>query len=661
MSGVLVKQQGHPPPAPVMWTIAAFALAALPHLAAMPFQIPAVVIGVLVWRLAAARWQWQPPPTWLRVIMTLSLLALVMVSFGGLWGRRTATALLCIMLAAKMMEMYQVRDLRLVASVCFFLIATQFLFKESLVYLGYLVAGCWLTTLALVRIQHIQLRDNCPSDQGPSSAQSLRSALNLLLLALPIALTLFLLFPRLAQPLWGLPDQALDGKTGLSEDMSPGSIASLYADDTPAFRVEFDGAPPPPGQRYWRGPVLWDFDGTTWTRSYFSLAPARMEIPVTGDSIAYEVQLEPHERLWMLALDLPARSDHPRSRITMDYQLVSHRPLTTLTAYKVISNPNYIDTPALNEPQRLQGLRLPPERNPQTLAMAREWRERYPDDRELINAILDWFREEPFYYSLETAPLGRHGADEFLFDLRTGYCEYYASAFAILTRAAGIPTRIVTGYQGGFWNSGGGYMLVRHSDAHAWTEVWLEGSGWTRVDPTAAVSPQRIQQGSSSVVDDRRFLLDWPWVNNLRNQLDRVQHLWNQWVLGFNAQRQIDMLQKLGLPQLSSYQIGLLMMLVLLLIGLPLMLTLLREATTRSSNPLERSWQRLLGRLRRYGLRKSPDETPLEFAARASVSLERTGPMFKRLTRMYHQAHYGPINPELTNRFVEQARRFRPD
>lgn len=649
-----------PPQAPVLWTIAAFAMAALPHLAAMPIQIAVVIVAILIWRVAAARWQWRPPPGWLRVIITLCLLALVMISFGGLWGRRTATALLCIMLAAKMMEMYRVRDLRLVASVCFFLIATQFLFDESLIYLGYLAAGCWLATLSLIRIQHLQTQAGRFTDHAPPPVESLLGALKLLLLAVPIALTLFLLFPRLAQPLWGLPDQVLDGKTGLSEDMSPGSIATLYSDDRPAFRVEFEGPPPSASQLYWRGPVLWNFDGTTWTSPDSTRAATRAPVTVDEDSLRYQVQLEPHERRWLLALDLPARSDHPGSMVTIDYQLVSRRPLTTLSAYSVISNPDFIDTPVLNDLWRFLGLRLPADRNPRTLAMARQWRERYPDDRELIDAIIRWFREEPFYYSLETAPLGRHGADEFLFDLRTGYCEYYASAFAILMRAAGIPTRIVTGYQGGFWNSGGQYMLVRHSDAHAWTEVWLEGSGWTRVDPTAAVSPQRIQQGSSSVIDDDRFLLDWPWVNNLRNQFDRVQHLWNQWVLGFDAQRQLNMLKRLGLPELSQTQIGLLMMLAVVLTGVPLALMMLREASSRSRDPVERAWQRLLRRLRRRGLRKSVDETPLEFAARAAGELDQAGPGLQQLARLYHQVHYGPADTVLADRFIDQARRYQP-
>jgi len=652
----------HPPSVPVLWTVAALAVAALPHLLAMPVQVALVIALILAWRAAAAVYHWPPPPAWLRVLITLGLIGLIMVSYGGLWGRRAATGLLCIMLAAKLMEMYRVRDLRLVASICFFLIATQFLFDESLIYLAYLVAGCWLATLALTRTQQIRERDGQMSDRPILQSTALWHSARLLALSLPVALILFVLFPRLAQPLWGLPDDALDGRSGLSESMSPGSIATLYADDSPAFRVEFDsGQPPPPEQRYWRGPVLWEFDGTTWRRSIYSVAPARDSVPVGEQSIAYEVQLEPHERRWLLALDYPASSDQPRARITADYQLVSHRPLTTLTAYRVISNPDFYDSPVLSEGQRMAGLRLPSDRNPRTLEMAAQWRERYPDDRELIQALLNWFREEPFFYSLDPGPLGRHGADEFLFDLRTGYCEYYASAFAIFMRAAGIPTRIVTGYQGGFWNAGGSYMLVRNSDAHAWNEVWLGGSGWTRIDPTAAVSPQRIERGSASALPQARFMLDWPWVRQMINRFDRVQHLWNQWVLGFDARAQIEMLKQLGLPELSARQLALLMMLVLLIIGLPLSLLLLREARQRARTPAEKAWARLQKRLERRGVERSVADTPMEWARRAAASQRNQGEQLQTLGSLYQVARYGPPDANLTRQFIEQARAFRPE
>jgi len=648
------------PDAPVYWTLAAFAVAAAPHLLAFPIQIALTIAFILAFRAASARFSWTPLPVWVRLLITIGLVALVAVSFGGLWGRRTATALLCVMMAAKTLEMYRVRDLRLVAAVCFFLIATQFLFDEGLFYFGYLIAGCWSATLALMRIQRVRVHPGGFSDRPSQHQSALLESGRLLLISIPVALALFVLFPRLAEPLWGLPDDALDGKTGLSDTMSPGAIASLVADDSPAFRVEFDaGEPPPREQLYWRGPVLWNFNGATWRPSSTANAEPR-RLPETGPgSVAYEVQMEPNERRWLLAMDTPARTDQGKASLTLDYQLVSHEPITTLTAYRVISNPDFIDSPSLTPLRRMIGIRLPEGRNPRTVAMAQEWRQRYPDDRTLVEAFLQWFSDEPFFYSLQTLPLGQDGADEFLFDLRDGYCEYYASAFAVFMRAAGIPTRIVTGYQGGFWNRAGEYLLVRQSDAHAWNEVWLEGAGWVRVDPTAAVSPLRIREGSSVALNQSGFL-DWPWVSNLRNRIDRLQHAWNQWVLGFDSRAQTELLRRLGLPELRPDQIGLLMIAVLILIAIPVALFMLRTARSRTRDPAERAWQSLQRRIhRRLRLPRDLSRTPREWAEWIDARYANADASLTELAELYELVHYGPSNPQHIQAFVEQARAFR--
>lgn len=656
------KPTHHPPLPAVLWTIAAFAFAALPHLAAMPLMLAAVIILILVWRAVGAWRQWPAPPGWLRVLLTLLLLALVVVLHGALWGRRLATAMLCMMLAAKMMEMYRVRDLRLVASVCFFLIASQFLFNERLIYLGYLLFGCWMATMALTQIQQGGDERSPPNRTAPDSTrETMRAALKLLLLAMPIALVLFVLFPRLAQPLWGISDAAMDGRTGLSDSMSPGSIAELFIDDSPAFRVEFDdGQPPPPDQRYWRGPVLWQFDGSTWRRAFFSDQDAPEQVPITSSSLRYRVQLEPHERRWLLALDYPVRSNRPESRVTIDHQLVARYPVTALSQYEVISTPDFQDF-RLNPGQRLLATHLPPDRNPRTLALGTELRERHPDDRELINAVLRWFREDEFEYSLMTGPLGRHGADEFLFDLKSGYCEYYASAFAILMRAAGLPTRVVTGYQGGFWSEAGQYLLVRQSDAHAWNEVWLEDSGWVRIDPTAAVSPLRIRDGARGLVDSGRFMVDSDWIRNLRNQYDRIQRAWNQWVLGFDADRQRRLLDRLGLPDLNAGGIGALMLLGAGLVLLPLVAYLLRRPVLLIRGPYERAWLNVQRRMKRRGQPRLVHETPLEFAQRAGERMPaaEAGELVQ-LALMFARLHYGPKDPKLELPFIEACKRFRP-
>ncbi|MEO2003453.1 MAG: transglutaminase-like domain-containing protein [Candidatus Poribacteria bacterium] len=222
------------------------------------------------------------------------------------------------------------------------------------------------------------------------------------------------------------------------------------------------------------------------------------------------------------------------------------------------------------------------------------------DDAALIDEVLRWFNEGPFYYSLDTAPLGRHGADEFLFDLRTGYCEYYASAFAVLMRHAGIPTRVVTGYQGGYWQASDEYLLVRNSDAHAWNEVWLEGRGWTRVDPTSAVSPTRILDGARSALPGAGGWMNADWAFQLRNQYDRLQNLWNRWVLGFDAERQESMLRRLGLQSLGlAGQAALMVAAVLLLAPLAWWLRGLLAGTRRTHDPLLRAWRRVERRLGR--------------------------------------------------------------
>ncbi len=633
-------------------------VAALPHLAAMPPWLGAVILIAAGWRLAAAHHGWQAPPGWLRIILTLGLVAVVLFAFGAFWGRRTAAILLCVMLAAKMLELFRIRDLRMVASVCFFLIATQFLFNERLFYLVYLAAGSTVAVIALLQIQHYEDDMRCNrAVRGPDHRSLMRQGGMMVLAALPVALVLFTLFPRLAQPLWGIPEQVMDGRTGLSDSMSPGSIANLFLDDSPAFRAEFDDHPPAPQDRYWRGPVMWQFDGNTWRPSQITSRQPAVPPGNTERSLRYRIQLEPHEQRWLFALDYPIEVPHD-ARITMDYQVISQSPVTTLTQYEMISNPEFIDMPELPRSLQLQALALPDGRNPRTLELADQLRDQYSDDSELIVEVLRWFNEEEFFYSLETTPTGRHGTDEFLFDLRVGYCEHYASAFAILMRAAGIPARVVTGYQGGFWQPNGRYLLIRQSDAHAWTEVWLEDRGWTRVDPTAAVSPDRIAEGSRSAISQSRYLLDTDWLITLRNRFDRYQHLWNRWILGFDADRQQRMLRRLGMSEASPTAIGMMMVLALAIV-IGIITALLLGRPWRHRDPVMRAWLRLERQFERAGLKRLPGETPFELLARASRSFPAAAPAIGDLAQLYGPARYGPDAELHAQAFVAEVQAFR--
>lgn len=648
----------------VWLTIAAFITALLPHLGNMPPGLIVLAFAAAAWRALAVVRDWGPPGLLLRVLMTFGGLGLVVLEFGTFWGRRAATVLLCAMLAAKLTEMFRLRDARVVASLCFFLVATRFLFSQELPLLIYLLVACWLAFSALAQLQR---DEDAISTAAPGAGPQriivrpiLLGGAGLVAVAVPFALVLFMLFPRLGSPLWGVPDNALDGRTGISDEMSPGSIVSLFIDDSPAFRVEFDGPVPPPDQRYWRGPVLWRLEGQTWKRAYFSNRPAT-DYPTPDDApYRYTVLQEPTERRWLFALDYPALWP-ANAQLSVDHELVRDEAITAVIRYRIASQPDFIDTPRLMEVYRRIALELPEASNPRTREFGQALRNQYSDDRALVNAVLTWFSSEPFFYSLEAAPLGRDGADEFLFDLRVGYCEYYASAFAILMRAAGIPTRIVTGYQGGYWQEGADYLLVRQSDAHAWNEVWLDGEGWVRVDPTAAVSPERILDGARTAIPAAGGWFAAEWMYQLRNRFDRIQHLWNRWVLGFNAERQQRLLDRFGLDDLPPGLYAALMLVVAGLALLPLIRVLQRETTQRSISPLARAWARVLKRLRRAKLPATESMTPLELAGKLAPRLAN-GAELRALAQRYSEARYGPAIPcsQEQSGLLQTLRRWRP-
>src|SRR5690625_863155 len=360
----------------------------------MPPPVGAVVVLACGWRLAAAARSWTLPPAWLRLLVTLLATGMLVITLGGLWGRRAATALLCLMLGLKMLELRRIRDLRVVASVALFLVAAQFLFSERLIYLVYLILSVLIAFAALYRIQQLEIARPAGAS---NNRQLIATSAMMLAAAAPLALILFITFPPLAEPLWGLPDAAMDSKTGLSDSMTPGSIAELQIDSSPAFRASFDQQPPP-DQRYWRGPVFWDFDGNTWSRApQPSRAPAP-PVPPGNNDYSYTIQLEPHERRWMFALDYPV--DTPdKARISADFQITRRHPITTLTQYSMRSNPDFVDMPELPAYWRRLALRLPEDRNPRTRKMADRLRSQFDDDRELIEHVLEWLHNEPFYYS----------------------------------------------------------------------------------------------------------------------------------------------------------------------------------------------------------------------------------------------------------------------
>ena len=381
-----------------------------------------------------------------------------------------------------------------------------------------------------------------------------------MLQGIPLAALLFVLFPRLAGPLWGSPADA-GARTGLSDRMSPGAITELSLSDAVAFRVSFHGAPPDPRARYWRGPVFSRFDGREWSAS-FRLQSGRFATR-EGPVIDYTVTLEPHGKLWLFALEHPASL--PRPAVEDATTLSALNDIAFLTHdQQILARTTVNQTVRYAQRSVLQGSVLPlagdandnlqlARNNARTASFARELRERTGSDRAFIAAILARFHDEPYVYTL-TPPLlegDPDPVDAFLFDTRRGFCEHYAGAFVVLLRAAGIPSRVVTGYQGGEMSPGGEYMIVRQSDAHAWAEAIVDGK-WQRFDPTGAVSPSRVELGLGAALpagEPVPYLarLEMTWLKSLRLHWDSINYQWQRGVVGFNIERQRDFLREFGL------------------------------------------------------------------------------------------------------------------
>lgn len=591
-----------------LWIAGALAAAMAPLLPRLPWWVATLAAVLAGWHLYASRLRLPAPRRWITALLALGIAAAVYLQFRTLFGRDAGIALLIGMLALKLVETRTARDGVLLLALAFFLVLTHFLFSQSIATAVYLFVCVWAITAGMVRLQHATAR--------PLFAA--RTAGTLLLQSLPLMLLLFVLFPRVQGPLWGTPADAYTGLSGLSDTMTPGSVSRLILSDNVAFRVRFDGPLPARERLYWRGPVLTQFDGRTWTAAW-----ARPQRAPSFDSsvppVDYEVTLEAHNKRWLFALDLPARVPS-QAAATVDYQLLAREPVTTRRRYAMASYLDYVagadDSPALLKPL----LHLPSGTNPRAVDYARTLRARHASDEAYIAAVLARFREERYVYTLEPPMLEGDPVDAFLFDTRAGFCEHYASAFTVLMRAAGIPARVVTGYLGGDENPVGDYLIVRQADAHAWSEVWLRGRGWVRVDATAAVSPLRVERGVAAAVDGESPLpllvrTDLALLRELAHRWDALAHTWNLWVLGYTPERQRIMVEKFGF-EASWRTLGSALAVTGALVLAITALVMLRPRRREQRDDVQRLYLDWCALLARKGLPRAPHEGPRDYASR---------------------------------------------
>lgn len=659
--------------------LVALGLAIAPHTPRLPgWEVP-VLLALAGWRLDLDLRRRPLPSRWLLLALTILGGFAVWATYRGVVGRDGFLALFTLLLGLKLLEMRTVRDRMLVVFLAYFLVMTDFLYSQSMPTAAYVFTVLLVITVALVDLNDVL--------GTRTHWQNLCSALRMLGQALPLVLVVFVLFPRVSGQLWGLPRDAFSGQTGLSDTMAPGTIAQVALSDAVAFRAEFVGTAPEPRQLYWRGPVFEYTDGTRWTAGpkgpvpgtrtgrerLDGVGPRRLSERslVAGNTFEYTVTLEPHNEHWLFALDLPALAPDGAT-VTPEFLVWSYAPVRERSRYRMVSSTAHA-TGNLNRQARLRALDLP-RVSPRVRSLATRWRAEAAQDADIVDRALRFFRNGSFVYTLSPPLLGRDPVDEFLFETRRGFCEHYAAGFTVLMRAAGLPARVVTGYQGGEYNPVGDYFIVRQAQAHAWSEVWVSGRGWFRVDPTAAVAPERVEwlvdRASLAEGDAVRFVLRPTsrlarGIRRIQHLLDSVNHGWNQWVLGYGRERQIDLLARLGFPRVSSHHAAAALALAASLVLLGIAGQMVHEQSARK-DPLLRFYDRYCRKLARRGLGRRPHEGPRAFAERICAVRADLASEVQTITELYVRLRYDcrdrhapdPGNPLRT--LKHRVRRFRP-
>jgi len=618
------------------------------HIGHLPIWLSMVLALLLGWRWWKRREQPGRAPVYLKLPL-LGLLAIAIItSYGSLFGREAGAALAVGLLVLKLLESETARDARVGIAFACFALMTALLFDQGMV-ITFLVALGLLPALAALRALE-------PARVPVTLKRELLPVLTMLGLSLPLALFAFVAVPRLSSPLWGAPPSS-QARTGLSDRMSPGDFADLLTDDRPAMRVSFDGTPPPNNFRYFRAYVMWRYDGRSWAYADYPREPASL---IAERTIKYQISLEPSGQTVLPAMDVPVEAP-PQGQLGGDREVVASRPVNDALNYSMESALAYRLQPVLDDRSRRRALQLPDGFNPKTIALAQSWRQRHGDDTSaIVREALTLFHNGVFRYTLAPSPLGRDAMDDFLFSTHEGFCEHYASAFTILMRAAGIPARVVTGYQGGYWNGLGNYLLVRQSDAHAWGEVWIAERGWVRVDPTAAVRPDRVSLGAAAVAGDQGNWFGSEWLRDARNHWDVVNRWWNQGVIGFSALRQRGLLSPLGIRETDAEKLGLLLAIGCVLFAMiGLVWALWRQ---RETDPLRAAMARLEHKLAGVAVVRRHSEGPQHYLSRAARALPHQRDRLEQLMRSYLDLRYAHDEPppESLRAFRRAVRDFRP-
>lgn len=633
----------------LVFLLLSVALLAAPHAFHMPPLLFLFFFATAAWRFAAIWKKSLLPGTGLLFSCTLASIALLISQSPGVLGRDAGTNLFIVALGLKLLELRTERDLYLAVFLAFFVAATLFLYDQEMLMAVYILAVTCLLLTVLVSL----------NGRGARLIDNLKTAAVLIVQALPVMAVLFLFFPRIEAPRWLLFEEEKKAFTGLSDVLEPGAISRLGLSPEIAFRVKFEGAIPPPKERYWRGPVFTRTDGILWTQTEPGAHYGRTDGPArSGRPYTYTITQEHQEKNWVFALDLPG--EVPAGLyMTSDYRLLAQKPLEERSAFRLTSYTRYNTGPITRQERRIN-LQLPKPPSPRVTELVESLNQ--PAAEETVEKAFAYFRENPFVYTLSPPPMPESPIETFLFETRRGFCGHYATAFVYLMRAAGIPARVVSGYQGGEYNPVGKFLEIRQANAHAWAEVWLEGKGWVRVDPTAAIAPERVEQGVNVDLQVATGEANFRTVDitSLGKLLKRarfawhtIDYAWQRWVLNYNLASQSRLLSRLGIEGLKETALWLAAGIGLSTCLAALFIFRRKEAQTEEA---VRLYRKFLAKLGKTGLEKSAGEGAFDFARRAIRAKPAAAPQILRVTHLYQKIRYGRSHTPAD--LVEMARQI---
>ncbi len=621
----------------LIFLLSSIGLIALPHVGHIPKVLSVFFYLLLSWRFTGI-WKRNWLPNKLMVFfLTVCGLALIYSQHQGVFGRNAGTSLFITALALKLLEIKSERDLYLIAYLAFIVAASQFLYEQSLFMAAYILFVCCVLFATLV----------CINSGKPQPGAALKTASIITVQAIPMAVVLFILFPRVEAPKWLMFNEKNQAKTGLSDYMKPGSISDLGLSGELVFRVKFTGALPPPRQRYWRGPVLSHTDGKRWTQvKDMEFGRFLDKIVFKGPPYQYTLLMEPQDKNWVFALDMPAVFALPLSR-NANYQLITDENPDKRAEYKITSYLNY-NTGYITRTEYKDATQLAGEPSGKIKQLVKQLHGFDGAPEDFIKHLLNYFRKENFHYTLTPPLMEENPVETFLFETRYGFCSHYAAAFVYSMRVARIPARVVTGYQGGELNTAGNFLEIRQADAHAWAEVWIEGMGWVRFDPTAAVAPERIERnidieqlvqgGFISYMPAGAAQEAFNWLKQTRQLWSNIDYNWQRWVINYNGRNQSRFLSSLGIDDIKA-------MLYWMVCGIGLITALLSwfllHQKQKAVDPVLRIYNRFCKKIIKQGLQKGAGEGVKDFAGRVKKKLPEQAADINRITGLFIKLRYG--------------------